>query len=204
MIDPVRFPVLRAYVDQLPNGLDSHPDYVAKASLYRTVVDATPLAPDDVEALPDVLRSLIQHPLPVSSWIPEAHSHGVMLAVYDSQFGDAGRFEQWAYDRQRDLFSGPLYSVAMKLVSPNLLLKTATLRWRLFHRGVTFKVTEQRNDGGVGELQFPTGVYEDISLLGMCAGLRAALDLTVGGGCRVGIRDASATHAVVAVNWPPR
>ena len=107
------------------------------------MVDATPLDPDDVEALPEVLRSLIQHPLPVSSWIPEAHSHGVMLAVYDSKFGDPEVFEQWAYDRQRELFSSPLYGVAMKLVSPKLLLKTATLRWRLFHRGVTFKVTEQ-------------------------------------------------------------
>ena len=118
MFDPVRFPALRAYVDQLPDGFDSHPDFVAKASLYRTVVDATPLAPDDVVALPDVLRSLIQHPLPVSSWIPEAHSHGVMLAVYDSQFGDAEAFERWAYDRQRELFASPLYGVAMKSSRP--------------------------------------------------------------------------------------
>jgi len=204
VIDPARFPVLRAYVDNLPDGLDSYPDHVAKASLYRTVVDATPLDPADVAALPDPLRSLMEHPLPVSSWIPEAHSHGVMLAVYDSGFGDREVFAQWAYDRQRELFSSPLYGVAMKLVSPGLLLKTATLRWRLFHRGVTFKVIEQRPDGGVAMLQFPAGVYEEISLLGMCAGLRAALDLTVGDNCTVGVRDASATHAVVAVEWPPR
>ena len=69
-----RFPALEEYIAGLPDGLASHPQCQAKASLYRSLIDTKGLEPDDVDALPPDLRSLVIHPVPISSWIPEVHS----------------------------------------------------------------------------------------------------------------------------------
>ena len=38
-----RFPTLAHYLSVLPQGLDSYPQYVAKASLLRSILDDHPL-----------------------------------------------------------------------------------------------------------------------------------------------------------------
>ncbi|MBL4688653.1 MAG: hypothetical protein JKY37_28960 [Nannocystaceae bacterium] len=197
-----KFPTTAAYIAALPDGLESHPDCRAKASLYRTVVDGSALSTADAAELPQVLRTLVVEPALVSSWISEVHSHALMLAVYDRQFGDIEAFAQHAYLRQRELFAGPLYAVAFKLVSPALLIKTAALRWRLFHRGgMSFRSQDITADQARVRLEYPEGVYEPVLRRALCEALRAALDLSTGGGARVEVQDASARHTIFKVRW---
>ncbi len=202
MVDPEKYPALTAYLAGLPDGLGSHPGCVAKASIYRTVTDASLLGPDDVGALPAPLRKLVEQPLPVSSWLPEVHSHALMAFAFDCAFEDLRAFDLWAYEQQRALFSGPLYAVAMRLIAPSLLFKTMRLRWGMFHRGVTLQVLDQSHEQGIARLEHPVGVYDEVSRVGLCAGLRAALELSSGeGACTVEVTEHSEHHAVIRARW---
>ncbi len=196
-----KFPALTEYLAGIPDGLESYPDCLAKASLYRGMVADRPLLQPVLAELPAPLRVLIEHPVPVSSWLPEVHSHALMLAVYDVHFGDLNAFTTWAYEQQRALFTGPLYSVAMRLVSPSLLFKTAPVRFSMFHRGARLVIVERRDNGGTARLEYPPGLYDSISRAGLCSGLTAALDLTIAGRASVEIVDSGDTYALVDAHW---
>ncbi len=201
MSDLGRFPALRAYVEGLPSGIDSHPQCQAKASMCRTVLDAKPLPAEVAKQLPPPLTKLVEHPPPVSSWIPETHSRAVLLAIYDHHFGDPGAFDAWAYESQRKLFEGPLYAVAMRVISARMLAKAMPLRWRMFHRGTDAQVVELGDHHCRVRFEFPQGIYDAISLIGLTSGLRAALDGTVRGQSTVEVADASPTHAEIEARW---
>ncbi|MGH1341660.1 MAG: hypothetical protein ACRBN8_08930 [Nannocystales bacterium] len=201
MSNEAKFPALTEYLASVPHGLDSYPDYWAKASLYRGMLEGRPLVEPMLTDLPLELQALVEHPVPVSSWMPEVHSHALMLAIYDTHFGDLDRFVAWAYDQQRALFTGPLYSVAMRLVSPGLLFKTAAVRFRMFHRGASLAVVERRGNGGIAKLEYPPCLYDSISRAGLCAGLRAALDLTVSGQSSIEVIEAGDDYALLSARW---
>jgi len=199
--DDEQFPALTEYLASVPNGLDGYPECLAKGSLYRTMIADRPLVDPALAKLPTPLRALVEHPAPVSSWVPEVHSHALMLAVYDVHFGDVKRFTTWAYAQQRALFTGPLYSVAMRMVSPSLLFKTATIRFGMFHRGARLVVVERRDAGGTARLEHPPGLYDSISRAGLCAGLTAALDLTIAGRASVEVTEAGDDYALLNADW---
>ena len=199
--DDTHQPVMGAYLDGLPRGIDSHPELKAKASLYRSIVDVKPLSGAVIDALPEPLRRLVRDPAPVSQWIPEVHSHALMLAVYDQHFDSLEAFERFAYQRQRALFTGPLYAIALELATPGMLLKTATLRWRLFHRGVKLRLVERWSGGGSVRLEHPPGVYEDHSRAGLRQGLKAALDLATHDSAEVDVTEATPSHALFVARW---
>jgi len=201
MLDADYYPALAAYLEGLPDGIDSHPTCRAKASLYRAVLDAGPLTDDDKQRLPKPLVELLDHPVPVSSWIAEVHSHAMMLAVYDRSFSDLESFAKHAYDSQRKLFEGPLYSIALRIASPELLIKTAALRWKLFHRGMTFVPIVDGDGCGRVKLDYPHGVYEPILLRALGEAIRAILELSTAKQAQVDVADCEPTHATLSVRW---
>jgi hypothetical protein len=196
-----RFPAVEAYLAGLPDGLDSHPECQSKASLYRTLIDTRPLDRDDIEALPAPLRQLTVHPMPISSWIPEVHSHALILATYDRRFDSREEFLAHAYDEQKRLFSSRVYAIAFRVLSPVFLLKSMDLRWRMFHRGSRMRLVERRGTHAVVELTHPPGLYDEVSRCGLCEGLRAALDIVAGDGTSVTVELAEPTRAVISARW---
>ena len=199
--DPSKFPVLARYVEALPQGLASYPEDRAKASLCGGMIDAFPIRTDDIPALPAELRYLVESPVPVSSWIPEVHSHAILLAIYDRHFETPDAFAAQAYAMQKALFSGPLYAIALKIVSPTRLLKTAAARWRMFHRGATFVITELAANHVMVRIEHPPFVYEPMSRRGMCEGLRAVLDLSTGGGASVEMIETKSDFMTLCARW---
>ncbi len=195
------FPELSSYLAELPNGVDSYPSCQAKASLYRSVADARPIAPADIAKLPAALQRLLDHPVPISSWISEVHSHAVLLAIYDRCFSSRQEFAEFAYQRQKVLFGGRIYSVALRVVSPTMLVKTAALRFGMFHRGVGFTVVDPHPGGVKIVIDHPSGVYDEISRVGLCEGLRAVLDLCMGGGTFVNVQDATKIRTLILAGW---
>ncbi len=201
MVDSGRFPELARFVADLPAGLDSHPALKAKASMYCNICEERPVPGSDLERLPKLLRSLQDDPRPVSSWIPEVHSQAMMLAVYDTCFDSLDEFGAFTYRQGRALLEGPLYAIAFKLVPPRLLIRTATMRWRAFHRGVDLQLVESGATFVDVRLEHPTGTYGDVVMRGICEGFRGALDMG-------GARDASfelarpgPTEARVRLRW---
>ena len=54
-----RFPTLANYLSALPQGLDSYPQHLAKASLLRSILDDLPVRPFAAE-LPSALREEVE------------------------------------------------------------------------------------------------------------------------------------------------
>lgn len=201
MIDADHFPTLAAYLEGLPDGIDSHPECQAKASLYRTALDTAPLPDADIPRLPPPLVALLEHPAPVSSWIPEVHNHALLIAIYDRVFADLEAFAKHSYASQRALFEGPLYSIAFRLASPELLIKTAALRWKMFHRGITFKpITDGPGHGRV-RLDYPPGMYDRVLLRTLCEAIRAILDLSTAKDAEVETASCDRTTATLSCRW---
>ena len=172
-VDATLLPATAAYLAALPAGLASHPDCHAKASLYRAFIGER--APP---GLPDVLVDLMQHPRPVTAWIPEVHSHALLLAHYDMLGHDHASFARFTYDSQRELWQSKLYGFLMKLVSPARLITSAGKRWAQFHRGSSLDARELGACEGELVLRHPSCLYDEISLIGLTEGLRAVLDVS--------------------------
>lgn len=166
-------PQLRAYLERLPDGLASYPGCLAKASLYRSIIEELPL--DDAR-LPEPLQDLLRRPRAVSEWIPEVHSHAVLLAQYDQRFTALPEFSAHCYAAQRRLWDSKIYAFMMRLMSPVRLLASTSQRWGQFHRG-TELVAERSGEGAAWlRLTTPPHVYDEIALIGLTEGLRAVID----------------------------
>lgn len=203
MLDTVEalFPATAAYVARLPNGLDSHPDCQVKASLYRSALEGRPIPRAAIDALPPRLRTLVVNPAPVSAWIPEVQSLALLTAHLDACCSSLEDFERSCYLRQRRLFDSPLYRVVVKLATPNLLLRTAALRWGALHRGTTLVV--ERNERGVAHLnmEHPAQLWDEPTRLALTAGFRALLDLCGARNSTVEVTEASPTHMRLVGQW---
>lgn len=100
----------------------------------------------------------------VSSWYPEVHLVGLMLAHLEDVFdGDQRSFERWFYDLAVQLFDAPIYRIMMRLSSPERLARGVAKRWGIFHRGSTCRI--DRRDPGhlvlvidVPELVYPRSI----------------------------------------------
>lgn len=204
MLDPERFPSLVAFLESLPHGLDSYPECTAKASMVLNLADDRPPSPEDLAALPPPLRRMSEHRPPVSSWISEVHSHAMMLALFDRGFNDLPEFGAYAYKQGAALLSGRLYAAAFKFVSPSLLIKTAALRWGMFHRGTTCRAVQERDGFVRAHIEFPQGLFGDVILTGFAEGVRAAMDLATGGGATVAFGARQPTRACIDLKWPPK
>lgn len=196
-----QFPETEAYLAQLPDGLDSHPQCQVKASLYRSALEARPVPAAAIEELPPVLGRMAAHPHPVSAWVPEVHSLALVTAVSEATCASLEDFERLSYLRQRRLFDSPLYRIAVRLATPNLLLRTATLRWRSIHRGTAWEVDENRPGFARMSMRHPPHLWSTRARVGLTAGFRALVDLCGGRGSVVSVADASESHMTLEGSW---
>lgn len=195
------FPATAAYIARLPQGLDSHPDCQVKASLYRSTLDGRPIPRSAAELLPARLKRKVLDPDPVSAWIPEVQSLALVTAHLDVCCSSLDDFERSCYLRQRRLFDSPLYRAIVKLATPNLLLRTAALRWGALHRGTTLEI--QENERGLARLSMdhPEHLWDGPTRLALTAGFRALLDLCGARHTTVEVVDASSTHMRLHGQW---
>ncbi len=166
-------PHLTAFLDGLPDGLESHPSALAKASLCRTLLDGTP--PMRIDDLPGPLRAVAE--VPVSAWVPEVYLHGLVHAIRDT-LADHDAFTAYCYSRWYALFDGPLYRIMLAAARPSLLVRASALRWRTFHRGSEFVVSEVTASSAVATIRHPPGLWGEVFAVAQVEGLRAILDLS--------------------------
>lgn len=166
-------PRLRAYLEGLPAGLESYPECRAKASLYRSVIEPLPL---DAAQVPEPLRDLLRRPRPVTDWIPEVHSHAILIAQCDQRFSDLPGFARHCYAAQRALWASKIYAFMMRFISPGRLLASTSQRWGQFHRGSELVSIREGEDSAILRLTAPAYVYDEIAMIGLTEGMRAMLD----------------------------
>ena len=199
-----QFPALARYIERLPRGLSSYPDVQVKASVYRDALDALSLE-DSLAALPDVVRELCVHPLPVTAWIPEVHSLSVLIALRERHFPQTsaglGAYEDWVFERNSRLLRRPLYRALFMLLSPERLISGAERRWGAFRRGTALRVVER--GPGLAELAIshPPHLFDVTVRRGMCGAFRAA---SVAAGARdvtAEVTDAGELQTRCRVRW---
>jgi hypothetical protein len=199
---PSRYRSVHDYLERLPDGIDSHPHCVAKASLLSHALRSRPIAPPP-GSLPEAVHRLIEQPPPVSAWVPEVPFNAAVLAIYDEVFGgeDLRGFEDWVCDFNRALFANPLYRVLFALVSPARLVSLAASRWSAFHRGSSLVRLEHRADFSRLRLGFPSRLFGHVMLVGFTAGVRAAA-MVAGARAATGkLETATDTFAEYSVRW---
>ena len=76
-------PRVAAYLEALPNGLASYPEYTQKAALYRQFLKHAG-ALRVANQLPPELRLLVEQPVPVNTWLPEVMVNALYLGVADA------------------------------------------------------------------------------------------------------------------------
>jgi hypothetical protein len=200
-VDDLRVPTVARYLRDLPDGLASYPECLAKASLLHSIREQGPEL--DASALPSPLDELVTAPPPVSSWLPEVHTNAIMLAAFDLAFRTAGgmaAFLEWVYERNRKLLSAPLYRVLFLVVSPERLLLHMEKRWAAFHRGTDLTLIERREGHARVRLTFPSKLHCEHSARGVGAALRAAADSAGAKDCRVTVRPAEG-QAEFEIDW---
>jgi hypothetical protein len=135
---------LASYLAALPQGIDSFPDCVQKASVSREFLRFMPST--GLGTVPAPVAALIQRPPPASAWIPEVHVAALFLSVLDAHFSDEVGFIERSYVANKELLTGPLYRMLMFVASPLYLAKNVESRWNTFHRGITLVTDELPTD----------------------------------------------------------
>src|SRR5262245_41883343 len=135
-MNAARYPLLAAYLERLPYGVESYATCRAKASVYLDALSSRPLSPKPGE-LPEPIERLIRERASYNEWIPEVCQNSILLAIADTHFADrsADEFQEWVYGRNQRLFAKPLYRVLFFVLSPERLLVGAERRWSAFRRG---------------------------------------------------------------------
>lgn len=169
-------PSVQYYMSQLPRGVHSYSECSVKASLLHNATTSRALG-RDVE-LPPPVRELVDHPPPVSIWIPEVHFNIVMLAIFDTYFGhgDPSGFREWVYSQNRELFQTALYRALFWVISPAHLLQGLERRWHSFRRGSELRSIRYAARDIELRLTVPPGLYVPICVMGLSAALRASID----------------------------
>src|SRR5438874_8878947 len=129
---------MEAYLESLPNGLESFADHTQKVAFYRQFVEDHGLKARAAELPPEVAR-LVTHPDPVNAWISEARVNAVYLGACDLLFADDEGLIDAVYRMNVRVLRGPLYRIMMMVASPKVIVRNAESRWGAFHRGVRLK-----------------------------------------------------------------
>lgn len=197
---PPPLPSITAYLEKLPGGIDAHPTCCVKASLVRNAMGDKVLGPE--VPLPPPVRALVDHPPPVSVWIPEVHFNVMMLSVREHHFG--GRDDDhlaWVYEQNRKLLSTTLYRAIFLVVSPERLLVGFQKRWGSFRQGTEVSLVRR----AAGEVQLfvrsPPFLYAPPIVRGMTAALRAAVTCAGAQAAEVNGEVCSSTEVVYTIRW---
>jgi len=190
---------MKAYIDSLPDGLASYPDFVQKASIYRLWIENTP-APFVPRELPPELDDLVRNPRPVSTWVSVAQTTALVFALTDARFGGEQALLQGFLQFNRKLLQGPLYQALMAVVSPAMALRGASARWGAFHRGITLDLAVTGH-GATVELRYPPHLVSQLFARGYTTTWRATLEAAGARGIDVELERWSATGALFRAGW---
>lgn len=195
-----RYPRFAAYVDGLPQGLDSHPECITKASLALMLVRGIPQPPPSPQEVPDPLRRYLSAP-PSGMWVPEVEAMALSLLVADHYRMTDRQHREWIKARNRGFFSSLMYRAVMSFLSPQSLMTKATARWAAVHRGSTFTVKFVGPRDVDGILTFPHRLFPKIALEQLTAVFAAALENSNAHNTEVVLAEATDTRGVFHGRW---
>ncbi len=187
------------FLDSLPCGLDSHPTFLQKASVFRQFLELA--SGTDLRALPGPLVQRALDPPPVTAWLPEVHALATYLAIADLQGWTDQQLVARARDLNQKLLSGPLYRILMSVVSAAMLVRGAPDRWAAMHRGVTLSMQLDSPHTATMTLSFPKRLIPPVIAQCYCTAFQVAFDVARIEGAVVAVESCTEERAVFRCTW---
>jgi hypothetical protein len=172
------FAGLARYLAALPNGLDSYPKCVAKASLLRGVLEVWGGA-HRMKGLDEPLASIIRDPPPPTAWLPEVIYVAAHYAIADFDQLEDDAVLELTYRANRRLTQSRMYAAVAKLASPELLLRGASLSWGLLHKGVPLRVIARSGTAKL-TVRHPDNLWTSMGHRSAAGGFRAVVEAAHG------------------------
>lgn len=194
---------LERYLARLPDGVDSYPEVVVKASTFTAAMADKPL-PIVRGKLPAPIEKLILNPPLVSAWIPEVHMVCIFKMIGDYHFDGRGgtpAFLEWVYDQNMKLLGGKLYRALFFFLSVEHVFRGVEQRWSAFRRGTTLNAISRSNRHAIFEFRYPRYLLDDEGLLAIGTALRAAGEVAGAKSTSVQLVDVAPTYGHVRLDW---
>ncbi len=194
-------PRLRSYLQELPDGLDSHPECTCKGSIVGIMLaeesDATRAK---LCELPAPLASMVRNPPVATSWVPEAHMIALHTAVLDLSGHDEPQARETAKAVNRSLFSTPMYRALGLLLRPDRLVRHAGSMWGTLHRGTQLTWSPRSGDTMPGLLTYPDYLVPRAMAVAWSTAMEALAEL---GGPKASceVHEVGKNQAVFQVRW---
>jgi hypothetical protein len=194
---------LERYLARLPDGVDSYPDVVVKASTFTAALADKPLQLGRGK-LPAPIEKLITTPPLVSAWIPEVHMVSIFKLIGDQHFegrGGTPAFLDWVYAQNQKLLGGKLYKALFWFLSPEQVFRGVEQRWGAFRRGSSLLITERSSQHALFEFRYPRYLLDDEGLLAIGTALRVAAEAAGAKSTTIQIVDVAPTVGHVRLHW---
>ncbi|HLT40869.1 MAG TPA: hypothetical protein VK034_31545 [Enhygromyxa sp.] len=162
---------MAAYLDQLPEGLDSFAECQAKVSIHRAVYA---FAKQPLTGLPSVLQAHLDERAPADQWILQCRTLALMIAMVEARRLALDEEAQWIRSAASMLFSTPMYRLLIWAISPRLMIRGADIRWSAFFRGSSLHAMLGEHEAEL-ELRAPPGLFDPTLAQIFTDVLRAAL-----------------------------
>lgn len=176
-MDATRYPRAAAYLEALPDGLDSFPQCQVQLTVFDSIRFAVEDVDVDVGVLPGALAEFFRGETG-KGWVPEVLCQAANLVFADS-VGESA-YLQWSYENAVRLYKKPVLRHLMKLLSPTLVVMGAPRRWGAVRRGTELAVEPARTIDGrmvtYGEVTAPTGLMTRPFCEAVAEAFRAGLD----------------------------
>ena len=168
---------LQRFLDALPEGIASYPDYQQKASIIKPFIELSGMH-QPPEGTPPEIAALIENPPPPSVWIPEVHGKGLWLAAYDAIFaGNEARFREFSMQVNRNIVSQGFYKAIMRLVGPSMSARGVAAAWKSFHRGIEQSYERTGKNSAKITLTYPAHLICDAIAPSYVTAFAAALEV---------------------------
>lgn len=198
-LDPTRFPTLKAYLDSLPDGLNSYPECRSKASVMASSLDHE-IAPDVLEHLPQSIVELVERPPPPTIWIPAVYSDALFHVVCDVHYPKHTDVLDWIERRTRTMAAHKMYQSLMRVAGPKILLRSAAMAHGLFQKGTDLDA-EISPSGARLVLSYQPYLHSSLNTLSNVPLWRVVIELTGGENVRVDRVEHTSRRAVYECSW---
>lgn len=199
-----RFATLEQYTEALPRGLESYPAVRTKGAIVRRLLlDPVHSLPLGV-GLPRRLEDLIRTPPSVNDWVPLVDLCALHAAVFDHVFANEGgvpAYEEWTFQRNLQLLTGPQYRSLIAVKRPERLLVNHAGRWSAFHRGSSLHVTAVAEGNFKLRLSYPPYSWPKMSRVALSAAFRAAVVIAGAKSAEVTSEEESVSLSSFDIRW---
>lgn len=201
VLSAAAYPRLAAYLDSLPEGLQSHPQCTCVAEVFSEVLQAHPNLGHHA-GIPAPLAALLLTPPKPTQDIPEVLSTASRMLLRDVAYNHDVAYLQFMEALSAKVFAKPMYRMLMYVMSPSLILMGAQRRWARFRKGTTLRAEPRSTDGTVElVLSFPHRLFPPLALETFGGAYCAALKASRARNVNVLLRDHDNTRGVFVLSW---